>query len=413
MDIIKAVNDFLSLAEHFTSFLKNQRIIIGNERIESNETNENARNSETISYICGRALAEENHSAQREKIWLQSTAVDSLDNEISTYLSFFADIYNRFQEESTNQNDSNYIEKIDAFFRDTFFTVVNNPIVQKRIIYPHIGQYGFLLDLYDKWTLHIEKKELNLVRDNIMNDQVIKISEYYLIPYRKYDLIEGYIAYIITNRREFNFHRTLKNGCTGQFKIKQIRHNELDIYVNKVIMLNMPENDNDINDESKFLKSTREEIEYAIRHEYLWVIETDISGQSECIAAAIFLSDPHKTLMNGNFESVFNSINALFQAELKEGGYTDNCGIFDSVIVRKDYRGFGFQRLFQRLIIETAVKCKLDCVIATISEENRYSFINGLCGGFEDTGYRVTYKVLSDGINPQYYDRHVICANLK
>lgn len=114
-----------------------------------------------------------------------------------------------------------------------------------------------------------------------------------------------------------------------------------------------------------YIPSSEEEIASAAQNKELYIIKTDDTP----IAFMIFL-------LNG----IASSYSEFTDAE--------NFAVVDAVYVDKSCRGNHFQMLFLHLARRLGEINKINCLVATVSEKNRHSFIN-----FENAGYDVVKRV--------------------
>lgn len=328
---------------------------------------------------------------------------EKLRSQIVSYLEFFRQIYQY-------SDNMFFLRNADLYFRVPFFFVVNNPIIQENIIFNDFDRFGFLFDLYEIWLSKIKNKNLksNSYIDIFGNRQLLIENEYIFLPLQEFDLIDRYIVhkFALNGGDDIFFKRILKDGELHKFKINKI-NNPSSIYIKKVLKMNNP-NDKEswINDAKYYLKSTKDELEYAAKSEYLWVIEEQ-NKNKKMAAAAVFIANPKYEPKDDEGNYTFN-----FSKEcLSSLAGCDEFSIFDSVIVNNSYQGLGFQRLLLMLAKEIAKKNNKKFIYATVSEFNSYSYKNLVLSGYKWYD-NVSYKVKNHKGEFIEYQRHLMRLNI-
>lgn len=336
----------------------------------------------------------------------QNLDVEELNNDMNLfsavmkYLDFFKLIYNYI-------DNISFWACIDVYFRFPFFCVVNNSVIQEIIIFKNINNFYFLFDLYEIWSSRIKYKKIenNTYIDIFENRQLVVEKEYKFLPLQQFDLIDRYIAiqFTLNRNNNFSFKKILKDGKVHEFKIIEV-NDAGSSYVDKVLKMNNPKGKNSwINNPEYYLKSTYDEIKYAAFREYLWVIE---ENNSKIAAAAIYISNPKNEPTDKNGKYIFNFSNECFQ-KIND----DNFAVLDSVMVDTEFQGIGLQRLLLMLAKENAKYYNKNCIFATVSQSNKYSYYNLALSGYVKYG-DVSYTVINTEGETTKYPRFLMRLNL-
>lgn len=121
--------------------------------------------------------------------------------QIVQYFTFFEAIYIYL-----NVNGEPF-DMIDDLFRYRFMVAANNPLVQKEELFPMIGSYSNICNLYEKWSTAIERKEKTYA------------YEANKIYFGEFNLPDSYIAY-----------KFVKMG----YKQQTFTRNEIPLFVEKM-----------------------------------------------------------------------------------------------------------------------------------------------------------------------------------
>lgn len=275
--------------------------------------------------------------------------------EIQLYLEEFIYIY------TLSDNIDFFYENLDCLFREKFFFCVNNPDIQEEIIFPEHKRFSDIFKLYDEWVRYLSLKKRYDLYD--MTDIEYMDSELNLM--RHYDLADGFIIYNMTKAENtghfYEFDVISKNYETGKYAIRLAKThnhiNEIDKMNNKPSKAWMP---------NIFIPSDKNEITYAVDNNQAWIIEDTI--RNKIAGCAIIVPDKY-----GENYAHYQGVRLC--ADLDE--YTDKeIAEFNSVIIKKEYHGMGFQRLFLRLALSIAKQNNADILAATVSPDNKYSYSN-------------------------------------
>lgn len=312
--------------------------------------------------------------------------------DVLSYLFFFKGCFNEIY------NYPYLISKFKLF--EEFFTIVNNPAVQKEILFPQYEEFKCIFDMYKK--LYDYYKSVKCY--SFSNTDI----EFQNIPSSWNDLTDSYIVYKLMNNSdmavEFDMRR---NDCSmGKFVLRRAssingnRENNHDY--KGIYNLNNPHPAFNV---MNFIKSEDGEIEFAIKNKHMWVIEdiTNSCVNKGLIVCCAIILDEFK---------VDNKYYQTPKLALEEFG-EDNYAIFDSVIVYSglpskteniqgeneqknisclSYRGMGFQRLMIILANSLACKSGKKFICATVSETNTYSFNNFIYERYKKVNDKMTGK---------------------
>lgn len=291
--------------------------------------------------------------------------------EIQLYLEEFIHIY------KLSDNIDFFYENLDCLFREKFFFCVNNPDIQERIIFPEHKRFSDIFKLYDEWVRYLSLKKRYDLYD--MTDIEYMDSEINLM--RHYDLTDGFIIYNMIRAENtghsYEFDVISKNYETGKYTIRLAKTrnhiNEIDKMNNRPSKVWLP---------NIFIPSDKNEITYAVDNNQAWIIEDTI--RNKIAGCAIIVPNKYgDNYVHYQGVRLCADLDEYKNKEIAE---------FNSVIIKKEYHGMGFQRLFLRLALCVAKQNNADILAATVSPDNNYSYSNFIKAHYTKES-QVEYKI--------------------
>ena len=325
--------------------------------------------------------------------------------ELLSYLSFFNTLAN-FEDKD--------IQVFCTYLGDDFARAVNNPTVQKEVFFKNREMLPGLTGLYLRYILRVymnEKYEADAAHSS-EHEFLEKI------PLIRFSLNDSAAAHEFIEKNEVTATIHKYGDCYGTFRLRYAGESDID---NILSIQNADGSD----DKNIFIRAGETEIRRALLNRQLFVVEdmhmdVDINAkatrfnngksksetENPLAAFAILCSDILPYSENG--EAGTANYNGKIIERLETLGYSRNdYSSFNTNFVAKDYRGYGLQRLFLRLLSELSANAGKSGVVCTVSANNKVSYDN-----FERAGYEKISDVnyVFDGVE---YHRDFLMLKLK
>lgn len=325
--------------------------------------------------------------------------------ELLSYLSFFNTLAN-FEDKD--------IQVFCTYLGDDFARAVNNPTVQKEVIFKNREMLSGLTGLYLRYILRVYMNEkYEAVAAHSSEHEFLK-----KIPLIRFSLNDSAAAHEFIEKNEVTATIHKYGDCYGTFRLRYAGESDID---NILSIQNADGSD----DKNIFIRAGETEIRRALLNRQLFVVEdmhmdVDINAkatrfnngksksetENPLAAFAILCSDILPYSENG--EAGTANYNGKIIERLETLGYSRNdYSSFNTNFVAKDYRGYGLQRLFLRLLSELSANAGKSGVVCTVSANNKVSYDN-----FERAGYEKISDVnyVFDGVE---YHRDFLMLKLK
>lgn len=325
--------------------------------------------------------------------------------ELLSYLSFFNTLAN-FEDKD--------IQVFCTYLGDDFARAVNNPTVQKEIFFENRKMLPGLTGLYLRYILRVYMNE-KYEKDAAHSSEHEFLKK---IPLIRFSLNDSAAAHKFIEKNEVTATIHKYGDCYGTFRLRYAGESDID---NILSMQNADGSD----DKNIFIRAGETEIRRALLNRQLFVVEdmhmdVDINAQAaksnngksksetENPLAAFAILCPDILPYSENGEAGTANYNGKIIERLEALGYSRNdYSSFNTNFVAKDYRGYGLQRLFLRLLSELSVKAGKSGVVCTVSANNKVSYNNFKRAGYEKIS-DVNY--VFDGVE---YHRDFLMLRLK
>lgn len=360
-------------------------------------------NSNPVYQKCRAALMEEQTLVESGKPGKVMETCSSA--ELLSYLSFFNTLAN-FEDKD--------IQVFCTYLGDDFARAVNNPTVQKEVFFKKREMLPGLTGLYLRYILRVymnEKYEADTAHSS--KHEFLK-----KIPLIRFSLNDSAAAHEFIEKNEATATIHKYGDCYGTFRLRYAGESDID---NILSMQNADGSD----DKNIFIRAGKSEIRRALLNCQLFVVEdmhndVDINAkatksnngksksetENPLVAFAILCPDILPYSENG--EAGTANYNGKIIEKLEALGYSRNdYSSFNTNFVAKDYRGYGLQRLFLRLLSELSARAGKSGVVCTVSANNKVSYNNFRRAGYEKIS-DVNYDF--DGVE---YHRDFLMLRLK
>lgn len=325
--------------------------------------------------------------------------------ELLSYLSFFNTLAN-FEDKD--------IQVFCTYLGDDFARAVNNPTVQKEVFFKNHEMLSGLTGLYLRYILRVymnEKYEADAAHSS--EHEFLK-----KIPLIRFSLNDSAAVHEFIKKNEATVTIHKYGDCYGTFRLRYADESDID---NILSMQNADGSDN----KSIFIRAGEAEIRRALLNRQLFVVEdmhkdVDINAkatksnngksksETENPLAAFAILCPDILPYSETGEAGTANYNGKIIEKLEALGYSRNdYSSFNTNFVAKDYRGYGLQRLFLRLLSELSANAGKSGVVCTVSANNEVSYNNFGCAGYEKES-DVNY--VFDGVE---YHRDFLMLRLK
>lgn len=249
------------------------------------------------------------------------------------------------------------------------------------------------------------------INNNVVNENKLKNDDPCdLILGRKYYLTDRYHAYLIANdmapngETKFTRYYDIADNEVCQRPPKNIKcfkcRNEL--YIARIIN----ELYNCSYDPYYLIKSSADEIAWAMENDWLWVMENVDNHQ--LVAASIIITNPNKALNQYDYNSV-RAVRASNDLGLiwEQGDFA----ILDSLIINENCRGLGLMRMSLMFCSEIARASNKRYVYSTVSPNN-----NDYKTAYEDMEYTKSgntfYEIKEEDGKVNTYPRLIMKQNI-
>lgn len=299
---------------------------------------------------------------------------DGISNaDLVLYFTFFEGLYRVIK------NGILTIEDIDDCFSDRFFKYLHNQYVQENELYIVPSTYVNIFELYTLWKKHhlINLSSPSRIISFLNNE----IPDYYL-DRRTYlqDVWDIGKRKALERRFQFvNLSRHSSSAGYTEFVMRRLFPRDL----GKVVKL---QNDviEELEDDSLFVETTKQEYLESMLIDFCYGLFDNDSLVAVCII--VLNRETDRNL-------VYSLDNSNNESNQKQLSFVDAI-TFDTIQVKKNYRGFGIQKFFLSVAENLCSMLNAKCIIASVSPQNFHSKTN-----FVRFGYSVqTTKRLAKGV---------------
>ena len=268
------------------------------------------------------------------------------DEDLMAYITFYETLNEYFHHGVLS------IGQMNDLFGDRFFKLIHNKDVQERELYSEPSSYVNIFELYGSWLDYRKKCDSN-GEGRISVRQDLRVPDIYI--YNKTYMKET--ARLIIPQQDIKFTNSKNNEITLHYRRLYPRDINQCFELQNEIYEELP-------NKETYVPTTEDEFYESFLVDYAY----GLFDGDKLVALSIMVL---------NREDPRNLGNDL------EGHNPKECVTFDSVMVKKEYRGYGIQSFFLKESEYVMKTCSAKYLIATVSPLNVYSKNNFINNGFK------------------------------